>query len=96
MMIAQNIAKIEEKIQKVCNTAGRKRETITLMGVSKFQPITMVEEARQAGIRYFGESRVKEGIEKFTAYRKDHPQVSLHLIGTLQRNKARPAAFFYD
>ena len=96
MSIALNIARIEERIQRVCDTAGRKREEITLMCVSKFQPIARVEEARQAGILYFGESRVKEGIEKFSAYREERPQVLLHFIGPLQRNKAKTAASFYD
>jgi pyridoxal phosphate enzyme (YggS family) len=96
MSIAENIAKLEERIQKVCDEAGRKRDEITLMGVSKFQPIELVEEAWQAGIRCFGESRVKEGTEKFEAFRKEHPEVRVHLIGSLQRNKAKAAAAFYD
>ena len=96
MSIAENIAKIEERIQKTCDRAGRKREEITLMAVSKFQPIDLVEEARQAGIRCFGESRVKEGSEKFDAYRKEHPEIELHLIGSLQRNKAKAASLFFD
>jgi pyridoxal phosphate enzyme (YggS family) len=96
MPIAENIARIEERIQKVCDTSGRRRDEITLMGVTKFQPVGMVEEAFNAGIRCFGESRVKEGIDKFEVFRKDHPETELHLIGALQRNKAKPAALFYD
>jgi pyridoxal phosphate enzyme (YggS family) len=96
MPIAENIARIEERIQKVCDTSGRRRDEITLMGVTKFQPSGMVEDAFNAGIRCFGESRVKEGIDKFEVFRKDHPETELHLIGSLQRNKAKPAALFYD
>jgi pyridoxal phosphate enzyme (YggS family) len=96
MSVTENIAGIEERIQKACDKAGRKRDEITLMGVTKFVPITLVEEAWRAGIRCFGESRVKEGIEKFETFRKDHPDVSLHLIGSLQRNKAKTAALFFD
>jgi len=98
MTVAGNIAEIEERIQKACDAAGRKREEITLMGVSKFQPISMVKEAWNAGIRCFGESRVKEGIEKFEDFRKEHSglQMQLHLIGSLQRNKAKTAASFFD
>jgi len=96
MSIAENIAKIEERIQKACDSVGRKRDEITLMGVSKFVPLAEVEEAFRAGIRCFGESRVKEGTEKFETFRREHPETRIHLIGSLQRNKAKQAALFFD
>jgi pyridoxal phosphate enzyme (YggS family) len=96
MSIAGNIAKIEERIQSACRIAGRSRDEITLMGVSKFHPVEKAEEAFQTGILNFGESRVKEGVEKFHAFREGHHEVRLHLIGPLQRNKARTAALFFD
>ncbi|GHV94021.1 YggS family pyridoxal phosphate enzyme [Spirochaetia bacterium] len=96
MLIAENIAKIEERIQKACAVSGRKREEITLMGVSKFHPIEFVEEAWQGGIRCFGESRVREGAEKFEGFREGRSGAELHLIGTLQRNKAKTAAVAFD
>ena len=99
MSISENIAKIEERIQKALDTAGRKRDEITLMGVTKFVPIGQVEEAFRAGIRCFGESRVKDALEKFETFRKDHSGNSaaqIHLIGSLQRNKAKSAALFFD
>ena len=95
MSIAENIAQIEERIQKACDTAGRKRGEITLMGVTKFLPADKVEEAYCAGIRCFGESRVKEAAEKFGSFKAEH-SVQLHLIGSLQRNKAKSAALFFD
>jgi pyridoxal phosphate enzyme (YggS family) len=96
MSVAENIALVEERIQKACDSAGRKRDEITLMGVSKFVPIENVREAFNAGIMCFGESRVKEGTEKFESFRKDHPPVRFHLIGSLQRNKAKAAVLFFD
>jgi pyridoxal phosphate enzyme (YggS family) len=96
MSIADNIARIEEKIQKACASTGRKRDEITLMGVSKFMPIGLVEEAFCAGITCFGESKVKEGTGKFESFKKLHPQTQVHLIGHLQRNKAKNAAFFFN
>jgi uncharacterized pyridoxal phosphate-containing UPF0001 family protein len=96
MSIAENFAKIEERIQKACDSSGRKRDEITVMGVSKFVPVNMVEEAYNAGIYCFGESRVKEGIDKFEAFRDAHSEIQLHLIGSLQRNKAKSAALFFD
>ena len=96
MSVAGNIVRIEERIHKACDSAGRKRSEITLMGVSKFVPLGLAEEAFYAGIRCFGESRVKEGTEKFETFRREHPEARLHLIGSLQRNKAKPAALFFD
>jgi pyridoxal phosphate enzyme (YggS family) len=96
MSVTENLAVIEERIQKACAVSGRKREEITLMGVSKFQPIELIEESWQAGIRCFGESRVREGAEKFASFRETHAGSQVHLIGSLQRNKAKQAAAFFD
>ena len=96
MSVAENIVKLEERIQKACDSAGRKRDEITLMGVSKFVPINSIEEAFHAGINCFGESRVKEGTQKFETFRKENSEVQLNLIGSLQRNKAKAAALFFD
>jgi pyridoxal phosphate enzyme (YggS family) len=96
MPVAQNIARIEERIERACELAGRKRDEISLMAVSKFVPLDLIEEAFGAGIRLFGESRVKEAAAKLETFRKEHSQAGLHLIGTLQRNKAKQAALFFD
>ena len=79
-----------------CLRSGRKREDITLMVVTKFNPLEAVVEAWDAGIRCFGESRVQEAVSKFTAFRTERPGAELHLIGALQRNKAKAAAAFFD
>jgi len=95
MSIAENLEQIEERIQKACSAAGRKRDEITLMGVTKFLSADKVEEAYTAGIRCFGESRVKEAAEKFGLFKVSHP-IQLHMIGGLQRNKAKTAAPLFD
>jgi len=96
MLIGENIAKLEERIHKACERAGRKREEITLMGVSKFIPAEKIEEAYICGLRCFGESRVKEAAEKFASFNVKHPDARLHMIGSLQRNKAKQAALLFD
>jgi len=102
MSIAANIEKLEERIHRACAGCGRKRDEITLMAVSKFQGLPAIEEAWNAGLRLFGESRVHEGVEKFSLFRENHAIDSLdgnagvHLIGNLQRNKAKAAAGFFD
>jgi len=96
MIIAKNIAKIEERIQKACCKTGRKRSDITLMAVTKFVPVNKIEEAYKSGINCFGESRVKEAAEKLEVFMKEHNDTRFHLIGSLQRNKAKQAALFFD
>jgi hypothetical protein len=96
MLIAENVLKIEERIQKACDLTGRSRNEIILMGVSKFVPIEQIKEAFHAGIFCFGESRVKEAAEKFEGFKNLYPQTQLHLIGSLQRNKAKQASCLFD
>jgi pyridoxal phosphate enzyme (YggS family) len=96
MSIAENLEAIEERIAQACLRCGRKREEITLMGVTKFQPVEAVDEAWKAGLRCFGESRVQEAAAKFENFREGHPDTELHLIGALQRNKAKLAASLFD
>ncbi|MCL2230465.1 MAG: YggS family pyridoxal phosphate-dependent enzyme [Treponema sp.] len=95
MSVAVNLAKIEDRILKTCIRAGRKREEITLMGVSKFVPLNLIDEAFASGVRCFGESRVKEASVKFVNW-KNRDGAQIHLIGSLQRNKAKNAAQFFD
>ena len=66
------------------------------MGVSKFHPVEKVAEAWECGIRCFGESRVREAVEKFAGFRERHAGAELQLIGSLQRNKAKTAAEIFD
>ncbi|MCL2174737.1 MAG: YggS family pyridoxal phosphate-dependent enzyme [Treponema sp.] len=96
MSIAGNIAKIEERLITALGRAGRKRDDVILMGVSKFVPVEMIKQAFDAGIRHFGESRVKEAGEKLNDFNDNHPGAQIHLIGSLQRNKAKQAALFFD
>jgi len=96
MSIAKNIEAIEERMVQACLRCGRKREEITLMGVTKFQPVEAVDEAWKAGLRCFGESRVQEAAAKFENFREEHPGTELRLIGALQRNKAKLAASLFD
>ena len=96
MSIAANIERVEERILDACLRSGRKREEITLMGVTKSLPVEAVEEAFNGGLRSFGESRVQEAAEKFAGLRERYPGIELHLIGSLQRNKAKLAASLFD
>jgi len=91
MSVADNIARIQERIQSATTRAGRDASEITLMAVSKTFPADSIREAYDAGIRVFGENRVQEFAGKIDAVR-DLAGADWHLIGHLQTNKAAKAA----
>jgi len=95
MSIRERIESIRERMEKAALRVGRKAEEIRLMGVSKFHEVPEIEEAIDAGLVLFGESRVQEAAQKFPSLKEKHPGIELHLIGSLQRNKAKyiPALF---
>lgn len=85
-MVAENLRAVEEKISAACLRAGRKREDVTLIAVSKTKPEAMIEEAYGAGQRDFGENKVQELLRKRELLPED---IRWHLIGHLQTNKVR-------
>ncbi|MBI3667835.1 MAG: YggS family pyridoxal phosphate-dependent enzyme [Acidobacteria bacterium] len=94
-MIADALAKIEERIEQAARRAGRRREEITLIGVSKIKPAAAIREAYEAGLRHFGENYVQEFQTK-RAELGNLPGATFHMIGHLQSNKARVAAELFD
>lgn len=85
-MLIDNFKEVEERIQAACDRAGRKREDVTLIAVSKTKPVEMLQEAYDFGTRVFGENKVQEITEKYDVLPKD---IHWHMIGHLQRNKIK-------
>jgi PLP dependent protein len=94
--IAVNLAAVRGRIDAAANAAGRDSGTVSLVAVSKTQPVEAVRAALQAGQRIFGENRVQEGMAKFPGLRGEFPDFELHLIGPLQTNKVRDAVAHFD
>lgn len=90
------LIEIEARVQAACERVGRARESVTLIAVSKVQPLERVEDVLQAGHRVFGENRVQEAEGKWPAFQEKFGKVDLHLIGPLQTNKARAAMELFD
>ena len=91
MDIKTNLENINVKIKEACQKAGRNPAEVKLVAVSKFHPTKDVIDAVNCGQLLFGENRVQEAKEKFTEIYKSYPEVQLHIIGTLQRNKVKDA-----
>lgn len=85
-MIRDNLEQVRKKIDEACDKAGRDREQVTLISVSKTKPLSMLMEAYEAGSRDFGENKVQELLDKMPQMPED---VRWHMIGHLQRNKVK-------
>jgi pyridoxal phosphate enzyme (YggS family) len=96
MGIAENVLRVREQVHEACLKAGRAPDEVTLMAVSKFHETPAIEAAAEAGLLLFGESRVQEAVRKFTPFKERRPDVRIHLIGSLQRNKTKAAATLFD
>ena len=94
MTVAERIRRVEQAVASAATKAGLDPAEVTLVAVSKSVGREAVDEAHAAGIRHFGENRVADAARKFTDQLPDG--VTLHLIGQLQSNKARPAVTLFD
>jgi hypothetical protein len=94
--IAANLALIRERIAEATARANRPAGAVTLVAVSKTNPVEAVAAALAAGQAVFGENRVQEAAGKFPSLRPAWPALRLHVIGGLQTNKARDAVRIAD
>jgi pyridoxal phosphate enzyme (YggS family) len=95
MPLAENIARVRERIVAAALRSGRKAEEITLLAVSKTFPPEEIRAAYDAGLRVFGENRVQEFSGKIPAL-LDLREAEWHLIGHLQTNKAGQAVELFS
>ena len=93
-----HLVTLEARIAEACKVAGRSRESVKLVWVSKFHPAEAVENAISLGATDFGENRVQEAELKFSEPRmaKDGSRVRCHVIGPVQSNKLKKAAIVAD
>ncbi|SFR20162.1 YggS family pyridoxal phosphate-dependent enzyme [Poseidonocella sedimentorum] len=92
MSLTEVRAAIAAELERV----GRPAEALSLIAVSKVQPLERVEAVLQQGHRVFGENRVQEAAGKWPELQERFGKVELHLLGPLQSNKARQAMELFD
>lgn len=85
-MLKENLAAVEQRIAEACARAGRSRDEVTLIAVSKTKPVEMLSEVYDAGTRDFGENKPQEIRDKYPQLPED---IRWHMIGHLQRNKIK-------
>ena len=87
MSLKERLTELSTELAELATQAGRSPEEIKLIAVSKTHPSELIAEAFQAGQVRFGENRVQEASEKIK--KLQNPGIEWHLIGHLQKNKAR-------
>ena len=85
-MLCENLNKIEDNVDAACRKAGRSRDEVTLIAVSKTKPVEMLSTIYNQGIRDFGENKVQEMCDKMEQLPSD---IRWHMIGHLQTNKVK-------
>lgn len=73
-------------MEEACRVSGRNPEEVSLIAVSKTKPVSMLQEAYDAGCRDFGENKVQEIMDKIDLLPSD---IRWHMIGHLQTNKVK-------
>ncbi len=99
LAIKDNLARVRERITAAAQRAGRAPGEVTLVAVTKTHPPQLVAAAHRAGLHDFGENRVEEANDKIPLVRELIPpqeQLRWHMIGHLQRRKARLAVALFD
>ncbi|MFC4059892.1 YggS family pyridoxal phosphate-dependent enzyme [Planomonospora corallina] len=92
--IAAGLAEVEARVAEACRAAGRAREELTLIAVTKTYPASDVRHLAALGVGHVGENRDQEA----SAKARDCADLGLawHFIGQLQTNKARSVARYAD
>ncbi len=85
-MLCENLKKVEDNVDAACRKAGRSRDEVTLIAVSKTKPVEMLSTIYDQGIRDFGENKVQEMCDKMEQLPSD---IRWHMIGHLQTNKVK-------
>ncbi len=95
MNMEQRVNLLKERIERACESAGRRSEDIAIVAVTKTVDPERIEKAYRLGFEIFGENRVQEAKVKIPklSHLKD---AKWHLIGHLQRNKVKYAVRLFD
>jgi len=88
--LPQRVRDVRNRIERAAASGERSVDCITLLAVSKAQPVELMRAAAALGVRDFGESYLQEALEKMAALRE--VELTWHFVGRLQANKTRPIA----
>jgi PLP dependent protein len=84
------VQEVRARMARAAQAAGRSAQSVTLLAVGKAQPAQLLAQGARCGLTDFGESYLKEALEKIVALRE--LAVTWHFIGRIQANKTRQIA----
>jgi len=84
--LEERIERVNRQIEQACRRSGRSSSEVKLIAVTKMAAVEKIKEALQYGLCSFGENRVQDFLKKYELVGQD---VEWHMIGHLQRNKAK-------
>lgn len=95
--LAERLAAVRQQVAQAAHEAGREPESITLVAVTKFHDVEIIDALYELGVRDFGENRHPESRDKAARLRDvAGSDARMHFIGQLQRNKARQVGRYAD
>jgi pyridoxal phosphate enzyme (YggS family) len=96
--VTERLRRVEDRIGDACARCGRDPSEIRIVAITKGHPASTLVAALEAGLRQIGENRVGEAVEKFSAAAEplERHGAERHMVGHLQRNKARLAVRAFD
>ena len=94
MTFESSLQTVNARMDAACQAAGRSRQSVQLLAVSKTFSAEAVAQVAALGQRDFGENYIQEGVEKITALAA--LGLTWHCIGPVQGNKTRPVAEHFD
>lgn len=92
--LESNLTQVRHRIQAASRICQQTSNAVTLLAVSKKQPLQALEQAYQLGQRDFGENYLQESLDKIAS--ANMPDANWHFIGPIQSNKTRSIASHFD
>jgi pyridoxal phosphate enzyme (YggS family) len=89
--VAERVRAVRKRIAQACERAGRSPDEITIVAISKTFPMQAIESGTAAGLDHFGENRARQLRDKAKARPGafEGGDLKWHMVGHLQRNKAK-------
>ena len=91
--IGERLEDVRRRVCEACDRGSRGPEEVTILGISKRQPLERVRAAITAGLRVLGENQIQEAVAKSSQLPVG---VEWHFVGHLQSNKAKSAVRLFD
>lgn len=95
-LISENLSRVKERMNSTAVSSGRDPYDITLIVISKTRAADIVNMAIDCGVRHFGENKIQEAVPKINDLNKRHSDLTWHMVGHLQTNKAKIAVMNFD